>query len=190
MSAAARERFLVNIAGDTERLSRLVGRMMELAQADMRIGDLADRADLASILARLADSLSDTRFAIDFAVPTNLPPLAIEAAALESVLATLIDNARQAGASHIDVSSRPEGDHCVIDLVDDGPGVPAADRERIFDPFFTSHRDSGGTGLGLPIARSLVASRGGSLTLLHGEAGGRFAISLPITFSNNPARTV
>jgi signal transduction histidine kinase len=181
MSGDERARFLANIAADTDRLSRLVGRMLDLAQADMRGGEPAGSADLEAVLARLADGLRAPDFAIDYAVAPEVPPLAIEPAALESILATLIDSAQQAGAGRIAISASATGSECTIDLADDGPGVPAGDRERIFDPFFTSRRDSGGTGLGLPIARALVGNRGGSLELVEGGDGGHFVIVLPVS---------
>ena len=60
------------------------------------------------------------------------------------------------------------------------PGVPEADRVRVFDPFFTSKRESGGTGLGLPIARALAESRGGSLELEESARGACFVLTLPV----------
>ena len=100
--------------------------------------------------------------------------------ALETVLATLIENARQAGAGVVAIAVRADQGRAVIELADNGPGVPPADRERIFDPFFTSRRESGGTGLGLPIARALVQGCGGSLELEDSMAGARFVVTLPL----------
>jgi signal transduction histidine kinase len=57
--------------------------------------------------------------------------------------------------------------------------VPEADRERLFEPFFTSHRATGGTGLGLPIARSLLAASRGHIDLLDNGAGAAFRVTLP-----------
>ncbi len=72
------------------------------------------------------------------------------------------------------------GIELLLDLADDGPGVPTADRERVFDPFFTSKRESGGTGLGLPIARALLEGSRGWLELAESESGARFVLRLPI----------
>jgi signal transduction histidine kinase len=66
-----------------------------------------------------------------------------------------------------------------IQFADDGPGVPAGDRDRLFEPFFTSRRAEGGTGLGLPIARSLLAADGGSIALRRSETGACFEVVLP-----------
>jgi signal transduction histidine kinase len=62
---------------------------------------------------------------------------------------------------------------------DDGPGVPPADRDRLFEPFFTSRREAGGTGLGLSIARSLLAASSGRVGLVEAEAGAVFEVRLP-----------
>jgi len=66
-----------------------------------------------------------------------------------------------------------------LTVTDDGPGVPAADRERLFEPFFTSRRATGGTGLGLSIARSLLAASHATIDLAPTEGGARFELLLP-----------
>lgn len=180
MTGAERERFLANMTEDADRLTRLVSRLMELAQADMDGGEVNEPADLQPILARLADGLGGKGFAIGVNAVDTVPKLAIEGAALETVLATLIENARQAGASSLAITTQVDEGQGVIDLADDGPGVPEGDRTRIFAPFFTSKRGQGGTGLGLPIARALVNNRGGALDLLNSAKGARFVLRLPL----------
>ena len=184
MSAAERARFLTNMEGDAQRLSRLVSRLMELAQADMaRPGGSADgaaRADAASVLARLGDAHNAPQFALTWTILPSFPELAIEEAALETVLATLIENARQAGATALAITSGHRGKFASLALTDNGPGVPAGDVARVFDPFFTSKRESGGTGLGLPIARALAESRGGSLELSETGSGACFVLTLGV----------
>jgi len=64
-------------------------------------------------------------------------------------------------------------------VADDGCGIPAADADRIFELFFTGRRENGGTGLGLPIAASLLAASGGSIALASSERGATFVIRLP-----------
>jgi signal transduction histidine kinase len=71
------------------------------------------------------------------------------------------------------------GDEVVLRVTDDGPGVPAADRDRLFEPFFTSRRETGGTGLGLSIARSLLAASHGRIGLVETAAGAGFEVALP-----------
>jgi signal transduction histidine kinase len=180
MSEAERTRFLANMSADADRLSRLVSRLMELARADMQVADPAARADLAALLARLADAFSSDGFTVALDLPASLPPVAMDGAALETVLETLVDNARGAGAARLAVTARREDGTLLLDLADDGPGVPEGDRERVFDPFFTSKRESGGTGLGLPIARALIAGSKGWLELAESERGARFVLRLPL----------
>jgi C4-dicarboxylate-specific signal transduction histidine kinase len=66
-----------------------------------------------------------------------------------------------------------------ITVRDNGPGIPAAHHDRAFEPFFTTARAKGGTGLGLPIVRAIAAGAGGSVTLVASESGAAFLISLP-----------
>jgi signal transduction histidine kinase len=179
MSDADRARFLVNMAVDSDRLSRLISRLMELAEADMAAGAEGANAELPAILARLADGLAGAAFTITIDAPADLPRVAMDAGALDTVLATLIENARQAGATRLAIAAARQGDQVRIDLRDDGPGIPAGDRERVFDPFFTSKRESGGTGLGLPIARALVGNSRGWLDLAPSSAGAHFVVFVP-----------
>ena len=184
MSAEDRARFLANMEGDAQRLSRLVSRLMELAQADMARpnaegGDDA-RSNVSAVIARLTDAHAAPDFALTATVADTFPALAIEEQALETVLATLIENARQAGATALAITTGHRGRYASIALTDNGPGVPAADVTRVFDPFFTSKREVGGTGLGLPIARALAESRGGSLELGETASGACFVLTLVV----------
>lgn len=179
MTEAERERFLANMAADAGRLSRLVSRLMELAQADMGRADPAARTALGPLLRQVADSLRRDDFTITIDLPADLPLLAAQPAALEAIFATLIENARQAGARHLAISTALHDGAVAIRLADDGPGIPAADRERVFDPFFTSKRAQGGTGLGLPIARALAENGRGQLDLADSAAGAVFVLTLP-----------
>ena len=180
MSAGERATFLSNMEGDAQRLSKLVSRLMELAQADMARADSQARGDVSVVVARLADAHCAPGFAVTSSIGAGFPALGIEEAALETVLATLIENARQSGASALALSGGHRGRLASIALTDNGPGVPEADRVRVFDPFFTSKRAQGGTGLGLPIARALAESRGGSLELEDTPRGACFVLTLPI----------
>lgn len=179
MSEAERERFLANMQGDADRLARLVSRLMELAQADMRADAVAKPSLIEPILQRLRDGLAGPDFDIEIQVPVNLPPLAIEAAELETIVTTLAENARQAGACRLRIHVQADPEGCMIVLADDGPGIPLADRARVFDPFFTSKRASGGTGLGLPIALALLHNRGGTMELADDGPGAQFVVRLP-----------
>lgn len=95
------------------------------------------------------------------------------------VLFNLAHNAVQAGASAIEVTAGRDGDAVRIEVADDGPGIPAALREHLFQPFAVSGRD-GGSGLGLAIAREIVRAHGGELGLGRtGPSGTVFQLELP-----------
>ncbi|VWX51286.1 HAMP domain-containing sensor histidine kinase [Novosphingobium sp. 9U] len=179
MAPADRGRFLANMAVDAERLSRLVRRLMELARADVLVGEADATADAGKVLASVTDAFSGETFPV-LHYPAETPLMvAIDAGALEAVLSTLAENARQAGATRLDIAVAVEGEMVRIDLVDDGRGVPAGDVTRIFDPFFTSKREQGGTGLGLAIARSLLDAYRGELLLVPSERGAHFRLLCP-----------
>ncbi len=186
MSEGERAQFLSNMEGDADRLSRLVSRLMELAKADMGRSSGEASTSLKPVLALLADAHGGEALAIAIDLPKELAPVAMEPGALETVLATLIENARQAGASRLAIEAHEHEGAVRIALSDNGPGVPEADRGRVFDPFFTSKREAGGTGLGLPIARALVEGCGGGLELTEGFGGACFVLTLPLAESPSP----
>lgn len=179
MSPAERRRFLDNIAADAGRLSQLVTRLLDLARADMAAPETGAAVDLAGPVMRAAEEEGADGFRVELDLAPGLPPVAVPAATVEKVLAVLLQNARQAGAAAAMIRARPEAEVVVLTVEDDGPGVPPADRERLFEPFFTGRRAAGGTGLGLPIARSLLAASHGSIALADAPAGAAFRVILP-----------
>lgn len=181
MSDVERNRFLGNISNDAQRLSALVGRLMDLAHADMAQPEKSAAADVGPLLAKVADAMRSAAFAVEIEAKPWLPAAAFDEAALESVLMTLLENARQAGATNVHIKAAAKHQEIRIDLSDNGPGIAPADRSRLFEPFFTTRRAQGGTGLGLPIARALVEAHKGRLELLPGDTGACFRLVLPKT---------
>ncbi|HET7292289.1 MAG TPA: ATP-binding protein [Vicinamibacteria bacterium] len=107
-------------------------------------------------------------------LPRGLPPASIEPDFLQQVVVALSMNAARAmqGAGKLTLRAAAAGNDITLDVLDTGPGVPEPVRDRIFEPFFTTSPGEG-TGLGLPIARSLVRGRGGEL--LHRPRRGKGA---------------
>jgi len=105
--------------------------------------------------------------------------------AFESIVANLLDNARQHGGPGVEVAisareiETEAGRMVELHFRDNGPGISAGNRERIFRPFFTTARDRGGSGLGLSIVQSLVTAHGGTTSLEPSETGTDFCIRLP-----------
>ncbi|KAB2347928.1 sensor histidine kinase [Actinomadura rudentiformis] len=128
--------------------------------------------------------------------PADRVPIGIELKAAPQVLgsrdrlaralANLLNNAQRHASSQVNVTLRQDGDRWVVmDITDDGPGVPPGDRERIFERFVrlddARSRDEGGAGLGLAIARDLLRAHGGTLTVEAAPGGGAlFRMRLPL----------
>jgi signal transduction histidine kinase len=99
------------------------------------------------------------------------------------LLTNLVDNAEHHTATEVTVSLRRAGEGTVLEVTDDGPGIPPDQREAVFDRFTrldtARNRDTGGTGLGLPIAREIAGQHGGTLTIEDSTQGARFVLRIP-----------
>jgi signal transduction histidine kinase len=180
MTPHERQRFLRNADADAERLAALVTRLLELARADMMPATAGDRSDAVAVARKLADALESRTTAIRVRGEQASVFAGVAGSTLETVIATLIDNGIQAGASAITIDVEA-GQLVVVTVADNGAGIPPADRQRVFEPFFTSRRAAGGTGLGLAIARSLLSATHGQLDLVAAEeaTGTVFQLRLP-----------
>jgi signal transduction histidine kinase len=157
---------------ETARMQALVEDLLLLARADERA--LRRRPIDLDELIRAEDPTADIR------------PIRVEAdeAALRSVLHNLGENARRHARSRIAWTATESDGHVVVHVDDDGPGVPEADRERIFERFvrldLARSRRDGGSGLGLAIVAEVVAAHAGTVEVTDGPLGGaRFTIRLP-----------
>ncbi|GJE37086.1 sensor histidine kinase [Methylobacterium persicinum] len=107
-----------------------------------------------------------------------------DAVALRRVIANLIGNAVKFGRSSVAVAVRRAGPACLVVVEDDGPGIPEAERARVFSPYYrverSRNRQTGGTGLGLAIARQIAEAHGGTIVAEAAPSGGaRFVMTLP-----------
>ncbi|MFH8495117.1 sensor histidine kinase [Streptomyces coeruleorubidus] len=164
---------------DTVRLQRLAADLLLLARLDAGERPGEAKVDLAGLAREAAEGR--TGVTVD-AEPVNV---AGSRGQLGRVLANLLDNAQRHARSAVTVSVRREGDLALVGVADDGDGVPASDRERIFERFVrldaARSRDDGGAGLGLAIARDVAVRHGGTLTAAQGPAGGAlFELRLPL----------
>lgn len=181
MAPADRKRFLSNIASDAARLNLLVSRLLDLARADMATAEEGARTDVVHVMRCIADAYGHEGAALDVRISEHPVPLvAMPSNVLEAVLAGLIENSKQAGATQVTLAARSAPAGVTVIVTDDGPGVPLGDHHRIFEPFFTTRRSDGGTGLGLPILRSLLDANRGTIDLDAAYSrGASFVISLP-----------
>lgn len=137
--------------------------------------------DLNALLESICDDLTELGWKIDLQGNGRLP-YPCRSSALRRAIRNVIENAVRYG-DEAKVFFHPSNEGVEIIVEDKGPGIPAADRDRVFEPFVrletSRNRDTGGVGLGLSIARSIVRSHGGEITLSQAEAGLRVHIHLP-----------
>jgi two-component system sensor histidine kinase CreC len=95
------------------------------------------------------------------------------------VLSHLTDNAIRHNAGNVRLAAVDEGATVKMTVSNDGDPISEPNREKIFDAFFTTRRDTGGTGMGLAIVRAVMASHGGSIRLLPSDKGAAFELQFP-----------
>ncbi|TIX49880.1 MAG: ATP-binding protein, partial [Mesorhizobium sp.] len=105
--------------------------------------------------------------------------LSISAENAAIVLANLIDNSARHGASLVSISATNATERATVLVSDDGAGISPSNRGKVFEPFFTTRRETGGTGMGLGIVLALLKAHDGTIRLVDSERGTRFEISLP-----------
>ncbi len=169
---------------ETQRLERLVDDLLLLARADEH-GLRPDRreVDLDDLLTAEAARVRATT-ALRVGVEVTAVRVLGDAHQLDQVLRNLVDNAVRHAAAGIDLSLRSDGADAVLEVADDGPGIPAAERERVFDRFVRLDagrgRAAGGSGLGLAIVREIAAAHAGAVTVADSETGARLRLTLPL----------
>jgi two-component system sensor histidine kinase KdpD len=187
-----RQELLATIADEARRLDRHIQNLLDMTRLGQ--GSLSVRRDwvdlhdvVSSALGRLRDLLRDVR--VEIAIDPAVPLLWVHGALLEQALVNLLDNAIRfspaGGRILVRAGLAPEG--VELEVHDQGPGVPEAEREKIFDMFYTVRQgDRGqgqGTGLGLAICRGMIGAHGGSVTAHAGQGGVGtcMRIGLPLT---------
>jgi two-component system OmpR family sensor kinase len=175
MSPEDRKRFLTHIIADADRLAALLERLRDLARADVPLD--AKGVGLGQATEQL--QLKHPTLGISATGETAaLAALSMEAFAI--ILGHLADNSVQHGATKLDLSARRDGSALRIVVADNGRGISAGNRGKVFEPFFTTRREAGGTGMGLQIVRSMVEAHGGRIQLLGAPSGATFELIVPL----------
>jgi signal transduction histidine kinase len=177
---------------DVARLEHLIDDLLALARSDERGGVRARMpVQLAELAATVAGGYRGARVPVVFAADSEPVTVTGDRDGLHRVLVNLIDNAVRYASTSVSVSvrSRPASGtgfaDAVLTVADDGPGVPASKRERVFDRFYrldtARSRAEGGTGLGLSIVREIVTAHGGTVVLRDNEPGLIVEVAVPVT---------
>ncbi|HEY7371368.1 MAG TPA: ATP-binding protein [Polyangia bacterium] len=177
---AARQRFLANMLADTQRLDRLVTRLLELSRLE------ADSAppvelDAAEVVGEAVASCAG-HAPVNWRPPAVRVPLRGRRPALVAAVRNLVDNAQAHAAANTAVAVRlhSSGADVVLSVRNRGAAIPPATLERMWDRFFTTRADRGGTGLGLPIVMAAARAHGGRVTCASSTAEGTtFVLTLP-----------
>ena len=181
--ALAADALLAGVENAAKRMADLVGAVKSFTRMD-RQGDIADvdvREGLETTLALFAHRVRERGVALAREYAPALPRVAGSATELNQVWANLIANAIDAAGErgHVTVRTSLEGVVVVVEVTDDGPGVPAAIQDRIWEPFFTTKPVGHGTGLGLDISRRIIEEHGGEITLASVPGKTTFTVRLP-----------
>jgi two-component system, OmpR family, sensor histidine kinase KdpD len=184
LSAADREELVESIRYQAQRLHRLVSNLLELSRLEAGVAEPERELwTIDGLIARALEVVGPENERVDVVLPANSPPVEVDSAQLERALVNLVENALKFSPSTERVLIRAEvtGEETVVRVVG-GPGIPAYEHERIFEPFVrgVSGDTERGSGLGLAIARGFVNVNGGRLWVeTAAGAGAVFALALP-----------
>ncbi|MFO1155076.1 MAG: ATP-binding protein [Rhodospirillales bacterium] len=166
---------------DLDEMERMIDQTLAFLRG--ATGEESRTIDLGSVLRTICDQATDAGHRVILAgqerAVLRCKPLAVKRA-----FSNLIDNAIKYGGARTRVSLADGSRDLVVTVDDEGPGIPANEQSRVFDPFYriegSRSRETGGTGLGLTFARTVARAHGGDVTLQNRQGGGlRVVVSLP-----------
>lgn len=183
-----RELLATRVVHEASRASRLVDDLLTMARVDQGLELRPRSVDLRELLAAETERMRRVHpgLRVDLRAPSEPVPVVVDADRIAQVVANLVDNAARAtaGAGRLRIELvAGSRDTAAVSVVDDGPGVPDADRERIFERLVRldpARAARTGAGLGLPIARGIARAHGGDVVCERDADGARFVVSLPL----------
>jgi signal transduction histidine kinase/ActR/RegA family two-component response regulator len=173
------------IGDAAERCARIVKSFLAMAR-QQKVD--AKPSDLATIIAAARSTfMPENAPEIIIELPDDLPFVLAERSQLEQVFGNLMLNASQAMVTsstgdRITLTARllPGGESIGIDVVDNGPGIPAEIGKRVFEPLFTTKPAGQGTGIGLAFCHRVIHSHGGTIEIMPSDEGAHFHITMPV----------
>jgi two-component system, OmpR family, sensor histidine kinase KdpD len=186
------------VIDEAVRLSRLIDKLLDLSR--LEAGATAPRltpCDVAEVIFAAIDELRPPLSAFRLQIADHMPEVEADPVQLQRAFANVFENAHHHSEGHpVIVRASALHDRVLVRVVDRGPGIPAAEQDRVFEPFFRSESDGSGhrgSGLGLAIARGFVEVNGGRIWLESSPGQGTsFVLEFPIdrsAFSAAPAET-
>ncbi|MFP4440862.1 MAG: ATP-binding protein [Chloroflexaceae bacterium] len=175
---------LNEIEQSTRRIAELVGAIKSYAYKDQSVVKEVDvHKSLESALLVLGHKLKRGNLHVSREYDPNLPHIQARAGELNQVWTNMIDNAIDALNSNgtIRLITRCEHDFVMVEVADDGPGIPPEVQSRLFEPFFTTKEEGKGTGLGLDISYRIIQEHNGSIEVQSQPGQTRFIIRLPVS---------
>jgi two-component system sensor histidine kinase KdpD len=192
LTAGERAELSAAVIEEGEQLAGLVDKLLDLSRLQAgRADPRRDWVSLEDVVHAAREGLSESGSVVRIAIDPDVPAVRADAAHLERAFANLLENAvRYSGGLPVSVHIRRNGPRVVVRVVDQGPGIGAAERDRIFQPFYRGARSGeagAGSGLGLSIAKGFVEANGGTIAVesLPGQ-GSSFVVSLPIELPMQP----
>lgn len=183
------------IEREGRRLTDMVGQVLELAgiQSGRKVYQVQPEEVRPLVEGALEDCrvlLDEKQVRIEREIPSDLPPVLADGAALRRALRNLIENAVRHGgtANWVGLKARQSEDAVEITVADHGPGIPREDLPHLFKPFYRGKDAAGvpGSGLGLSVVRHVVEALGGRVSVIS-ENGSAFTLHLPAARSGEPA---
>jgi two-component system osmolarity sensor histidine kinase EnvZ len=181
---SARDATRAGMVADIEEMDRIIGQFLDFARDDATA--TREARDLNEIVAACVERYANAGRDVKFTAGA-VPPLPLRQTAISRLTSNLIDNALAYGAPPVEVSTSRRRDRVVLDVTDRGDGIPAADVERLKQPFTRAAAararadGAAGAGLGLAIVDRIARLHGGSLDILPREGGGTVArVTLPV----------
>ena len=201
MDASTRLDLIHNIQDEAERLNRFIGNLLDMTRLKsgplrLRTGAIELSDAIGSALRRASKILAEHRTQV--VLQPNLPMLDLDEVLFEQVLFNLLDNASKyaPAGSLVTIKARQDGGNVVVQVLDEGPGIPPADLEHVFDKFYRvggADRRRAGTGLGLAICRGFVEAMHGSIVATNrtDRSGAVFTMTLPVfAEAERPTETI
>lgn len=172
---------LTEISKSSTRMEQTIRQLMDFGRCNPLNWTTVD---IASLLRRLADEAArrhGDHLQIEMSCAAENVVVQADALRLEQAVGNLLDNAAHAACSKVRIGADGNVEEARVFVADDGPGVPVEERERIFDPFYTTKPVGQGTGLGLSVATAVAEDHGGRVELGEDDAlgGARFTLVLP-----------